>query len=112
MRFEQIIAAVTRRLYREGIRANTVVDGLVHATDLRLCMACVSPGMQVHLVPVQASVSASAQGAAGHASSPSSSSWQLTAAGPSGGKRKRLPLAARLLGNANATLASLLGRDK
>lgn len=74
MRFEQIIAAVTRGLNLKGIRAVTVVDGLIRATDLRLCMACVSAGIQVCPLPAQAL--ASPHAAAGDAGPPSPIRWQ------------------------------------
>jgi hypothetical protein len=51
MRFEQIIATVTRSLAQQVIRAIESVDALMHASDLHLCMACVSPGPKSYLHP-------------------------------------------------------------
>ncbi len=96
MRFEQIIAAVTRGLNFEGIRAITVVDGLVRAADLRLCMACVSPGNQVYLLPAQ--TAALQHGAAGYAGPPSPVHWQPSRAAVPGSKRMRLSPAGLLAG--------------
>lgn len=109
MRFEQIIAAVTRRLNLEGIRANTVVDGLAHAADLQLCLACVSPGMRMD--PGSATTYAYQQRYGGHSSHPVHPNWRPAVAGVGTGKRKRLPLATRLLGTAKHGLASLVCRD-
>ena len=49
MRIEQIIAAVTRSLNIAGVREITRIDVVAHASDLQLCMACVSPGKPVYL---------------------------------------------------------------
>ena len=105
MRFEQIIAAVTRRLNIEGIRANTVVDGLARTADLQLCMACVSPGVQMY--PGSDQVIALQRCHVGHSGHPVHPSWRPTVVGPGNGKRKRLPL----LGLAKRGLASLVCRD-
>jgi hypothetical protein len=110
MRFEQIIAAVTRGLNLEGIRAITVVDGLVRAADLRLCMACVSPGNQVCLLPAQAF--ALQHVAAGYAGPPSPIRWQPSRAVKPGSKRVRSLPTGRLAGLAATCLASLLRKGR
>lgn len=100
MRFEQIIAAVTRRLSIQGVREITIVDAFARASDLQLCMACVSPGIGMYSGPL-----------GGHPSHPSSHAWLANDVGKAAGKRKRLPLAARLLGLAKRGSTSLAARD-
>ncbi len=108
MRFEQIIAAVTRGLNWEGIRAIMGVDGLVRAADLRLCMACVSPGTRGCSAAAQAI--ALQHLAAGYAGPPSPIRWQPSTAGAASSKRLRFSLAGRLPGRTSTCLATLLSK--
>lgn len=105
MRFEQIIAAVTRSLKIEGVREILSVDAFAHATDLQLCMACVSPGIGRY--PVPQSMLMSYQPSCGNPNPPTSHAWLSAVANTALGKRKRLPLTARLLGMAKRGSAAL-----
>ena len=114
MRFEQIIAAVTRSLNIAGVREILSVDGFAHATDLQLCMACVSPGSGSY--SRQAYWLMSNQPHAGNPSHDSSHAWLAgttlaNLAARAIGKRKRLPGMAGLLGLAKHDSATLPARD-
>ncbi len=119
MRFEQIIAAVTRSLNITGVREITRVDAFAHAASLQLCMACASPGK-----PMYSGLMYSGptywlfsghpnhdQLSHGNPSHQRSHAWLATAAKSAPGKQKRLPLTARLLGMAKRGMASLPTRD-
>ncbi|MCO8122706.1 hypothetical protein NHH03_13240 [Stieleria sp. TO1_6] len=109
MRFQQIIAAVTRSLNLKGVREILSVDSFARATDLSLCMACVSPTMgrsreaSVMLVSYQCHP--------GRPEQPAIHRWQPAGGITATGKRKRLPATARLLGMAKRGAATLNFRD-
>ncbi|QEF96941.1 hypothetical protein Mal15_09710 [Stieleria maiorica] len=108
MRFEQIIAVVTRSLNIAGVREISSADAFAHASDLQLCMACVSPGNGVYSGPQ--TMLMQYQPGCGHPSPPTSHGWLTTVANTAGGKRKRLPLTVRLLGLAKRGSAALQRR--
>lgn len=109
MRFEQIIAAVTRSLNIAGVREISSADVFAHASDLQLCMACVSPGTGMYSGPHQRLMLH--QPSLGHPNRPNSGAWLSAVAHQAIGKRKRLPLTARLLGLAKRGSATLKLRD-
>ncbi len=125
MRFEQIIAAVTRALNIAGIREMLVADSFGFATDLPryrqdhdccshqsraavMHLACVSPGMGSYLATQ--SMLANGQQSLGPANT-NAQTWLTVYASPAMGKRKRLPLAKRLLGLAIGGSVSLKSSD-
>lgn len=109
MRFEQIIAAVTRSLNIAGVREISSTDVFAHAPDLQLCMACVSPGIGMYSGPQQGLMLH--QPSLGHPNHPNSRAWLSAVANQALGKRKSLPLTARLLGLAKRGSATLKLRD-
>jgi hypothetical protein len=109
MRFNQIIAAVARSLKIEGVREISSVDAFAHASGLQLCMACVSPGMDRYPGPQPRLMFN--QSSWGHRNQLTSHAWLSKVACTALGKRKRLPLTARLIGLAKRGSASLTNRD-
>lgn len=109
MRFEQIIAAVTRSLNFAGVREISSIDAFAHASDLQLCMACVSPGIGMYSGPLHQLMSN--QPSCGNPNKPTSHAWQTLVAKTALGKRRRLPLTVRLLGLAKHGSAALKLRD-
>ena len=109
MRFEQIIAAVTRSLKIVGVREISSVDAFAHASGLQLCMACVSPGMGRYSVPQQRLMFNQLND--GHPNPSTSHTWLSGIARTAWGKRKRLPATARLTGLDKRSSAALKFRD-
>ena len=109
MRFEQIIAVVTRSLGIAGVRAIASVDAFAHASDLQLCMACVSPGNGMYSGPSQRLMWN--QPGAGNPGHQGSHAWHSVKTGTATSKRKRLPLATLLAGLTKPGSGSLTNRD-
>ena len=114
MRFEQIIAAVARSLNIVGVREISSIDAFAHASGLQLCMACVSPGNGMYSGSLYSGSQPGRmlhQSSWCHPSQQSNRAWLATVANTATGKRKRLPLTARLLGLAKRGSTGLCPRD-